>query len=120
MQEKYLPSEIERAAQAQTMIGTRFDSKQRTFLDFVLAHYVSVGVEEQKEVVAQKLHLLDGLLLGHRLVDERHQTQEFDTLFLGIFSTYLFSKMLLVKPLKTNDVLVWNDHKFNRMSRADF
>ncbi len=36
----------ERAAQAQTMIGTRFDSKQRTFLDFVLAHYVSVGVEE--------------------------------------------------------------------------
>jgi len=36
----------ERAAQAQAMIGTHFDTKQRNFLDFVLSHYVSVGVEE--------------------------------------------------------------------------
>ena len=27
-------------------IKTRFDSKQRVFLDFVLSHYVKVGVEE--------------------------------------------------------------------------
>ena len=29
-----------------TRINTHFNSKQQTFLDFVLSHYVSVGVEE--------------------------------------------------------------------------
>lgn len=28
------------------MMPTQFSAKQRVFLDFVLAHYVSVGVEE--------------------------------------------------------------------------
>jgi len=36
----------ERAARARGAISTRFSSKQQAFLDFVLAHYVSVGVEE--------------------------------------------------------------------------
>jgi type I restriction enzyme R subunit len=36
----------ERAACAKAIIGTRFNSKQQVFLDFVLSHYVSVGVEE--------------------------------------------------------------------------
>lgn len=36
----------ERAARAQASIGARFDDKQRAFLDFVLSHYVSIGVEE--------------------------------------------------------------------------
>jgi type I restriction enzyme R subunit len=36
----------ERAAQAQAIISTQFNSKQQVFLDFVLSHYVSVGVEE--------------------------------------------------------------------------
>ncbi|BBJ23664.1 EcoAI/FtnUII family type I restriction enzme subunit R [Candidatus Nitrotoga sp. AM1P] len=36
----------ERAAQAMAFISTHFNSKQRVFLDFVLSHYVSVGVEE--------------------------------------------------------------------------
>ena len=35
-----------RATQAMTRINTHFNSKQQTFLDFVLSHYVSVGVEE--------------------------------------------------------------------------
>ncbi len=35
-----------RAAQARVYINTRFTSKQQAFLDFVLQHYVSVGVEE--------------------------------------------------------------------------
>ena len=35
-----------RAAQAHNRIGTHFTSKQQGFLDFVLSHYVSVGVEE--------------------------------------------------------------------------
>lgn len=36
----------ERAAQAKAGIDTRFHGKQRAFLDFVLAHYVSAGVDE--------------------------------------------------------------------------
>jgi hypothetical protein len=36
----------ERAARAKIVISTHFNSKQQAFLDFVLAHYVSVGVEE--------------------------------------------------------------------------
>src|SRR6202040_1607933 len=39
-------SREERAAKAKVEISTRFNSKQRVFLDFVLSHYVSVGVEE--------------------------------------------------------------------------
>jgi type I restriction enzyme R subunit len=36
----------QRAVQAKGMIGTRFDYRQQAFIDFVLSHYVSVGVEE--------------------------------------------------------------------------
>ncbi len=36
----------ERATKAKVIISTHFNSKQRVFLDFVLSHYVSIGVEE--------------------------------------------------------------------------
>ena len=36
----------ERAARAKVLIGNRFSDKQRAFLDFVLSHYVSEGVDE--------------------------------------------------------------------------
>jgi type I restriction enzyme R subunit len=36
----------DRAAKAKVEISTHFNSKQRVFLDFVLSHYVSEGVEE--------------------------------------------------------------------------
>ncbi len=36
----------DRAARARRDISTRFSDKQRAFLDFVLSHYVRVGVEE--------------------------------------------------------------------------
>ncbi len=36
----------ERAARAKVIISTRFSTKLQVFLDFVLSHYVSVGVEE--------------------------------------------------------------------------
>ena len=35
-----------RAAQAETMLGQEFDSKQQAFLSFVLGHYVKEGVTE--------------------------------------------------------------------------
>lgn len=36
----------ERAASAKVVISTHFNSKQQVFLEFVLSHYVRVGVEE--------------------------------------------------------------------------
>jgi len=36
----------ERAARAKVIISTHFTSKQQVFLDFVLLHYVNVGVQE--------------------------------------------------------------------------
>jgi type I restriction enzyme R subunit len=36
----------ERAASAKSVICTAFNTKQQAFLDFVLSHYVSVGVDE--------------------------------------------------------------------------
>ncbi|HQS03596.1 MAG: restriction endonuclease subunit R [Halothiobacillus sp. 24-54-40] len=36
----------ERADRAMALISSHFNSKQQVFLDFVLSHYVSVGVEE--------------------------------------------------------------------------
>ncbi len=36
----------ERATRAKVIISDRFNSRQRVFLDFVLSHYVIVGVEE--------------------------------------------------------------------------
>jgi type I restriction enzyme, R subunit len=36
----------ERAGHARVYINSNFDAKQKAFLDFVLSHYISVGVEE--------------------------------------------------------------------------
>jgi type I restriction enzyme R subunit len=36
----------ERADRAMALISTHFNDRQRVFLDFVLSHYVSIGVEE--------------------------------------------------------------------------
>ena len=48
----------ERAARAKVIISTHFNTKQQTFLDFVLSHYVRAGVEElNKEKLAQLLRL---------------------------------------------------------------
>ena len=38
-----------RADQARVYINSQFSAKQQTFLDFVLSHYVSVGVEELEQ-----------------------------------------------------------------------
>ncbi len=39
----------ERAERAKAVIGTEYSSKQQAFLSFVLAHYVSEGIEELEE-----------------------------------------------------------------------
>ena len=46
------------AAKAKVEIPTHFNSKQQVFLDFVLSHYVNVGVEElDKEKLTPLLRL---------------------------------------------------------------
>ncbi len=48
----------ERATKAKVEISTHFNSRQQVFLDFVLSHYVSVGVEElDQEKLAPLLRL---------------------------------------------------------------
>ncbi|MES2476215.1 MAG: DEAD/DEAH box helicase family protein [Verrucomicrobiota bacterium] len=42
-------SREQRAAKAKVEITTHFNSKQQVFLDFVLSHYVNVGVEELEQ-----------------------------------------------------------------------
>jgi hypothetical protein len=47
-----------RAANARVYINTKFSAKQQLFLDFVLSHYVTVGVEElDQEKLAPLLQL---------------------------------------------------------------
>jgi hypothetical protein len=36
----------ERVANAKVVISNRFNAKQQIFLDFVLSHYVSIGIDE--------------------------------------------------------------------------
>jgi type I restriction enzyme, R subunit len=48
----------ERAAKAKIEISTHFNSKQQVFLDFVLSHYVRVGVEELDREKLRPLLLL--------------------------------------------------------------
>jgi type I restriction enzyme, R subunit len=49
-----------RAAQARVCINTHFSVRQQVFLDFVLQHYVSVGVEElDPEKLTTPLRLKD-------------------------------------------------------------
>ena len=48
----------ERAERAKIVISTAFNTKQQAFLEFVLSHYVRVGVEElDKEKLSQLLRL---------------------------------------------------------------
>jgi type I restriction enzyme R subunit len=51
-------SREDRAAKAKVEISTHFNSKQQAFLDFVLSHYVSVGVEELDREKLKPLLLL--------------------------------------------------------------
>ena len=52
--------------------------------------------------------LLDdlGLLLGHGLVDGRHQSQELDAAFVGILSADFHSKLAPVESLELHNVFV--------------
>ncbi len=78
-----------RAAGARTQIDTSFNAKQRVFLDFVLQHYVSVGVEELDQ---DKLTPLLRLRYHNSLADavaDLGEPEEISQVFAG-FQKYLY------------------------------
>ena len=79
-----------RATNAKVFINTRFSAKQQVFLDFVLSHYVSVGVEELDQ---EKLTPLLRLKYHNSVADavaDLGQPEEIGRVFVG-FQKYLYS-----------------------------
>jgi type I restriction enzyme, R subunit len=81
-----------RAANARVYINTRFSAKQQLFLDFVLSHYVSVGVEELDQ---DKLTPLLRLKYHDSIADalaELGRPEEIGKVFAG-FQKYLYEQV---------------------------
>ena len=80
-----------RAAQARVYINTQFSAKQQVFLDFVLQHYVSVGVEELDQ---EKLTPLLRLKYHNSIADavaDLGRPEEIGKVFAG-FQRYLYAE----------------------------
>ena len=85
----------ERATRAKVAIKTHFSSKQQAFLDFVLAHYVQVGVEELDQ---EKLTPLLRLKYHNSITDalaDLGQAEEIGQVFTG-FQKYLYQQQSVV------------------------
>jgi len=81
----------ERAAHASVYINSLFSAKQKTFLDFVLSHYVSVGVEELDQ---EKLTPLLRLKYHDSIADavaDLGRPDEIGKVFIG-FQKYLYQQ----------------------------
>jgi len=81
----------ERAQRARLAITTQFNSKQQAFLDFVLAHYVSVGVEEldhEKLTPLLRLRYRDSIADA---VTDLGRPEEIGKAFAG-FQKYLYQQ----------------------------
>ncbi len=79
----------ERAGRAKVAIGKRFNSKQQAFLDFVLAHYIGVGVDELDQ---EKLTPLLRLKYRNSIADavaDLGKPEEISKVFVG-FQKYLY------------------------------
>ena len=82
-----------RAAQARVHINTQFGAKQQVFLDFVLQHCVSVGVEELGQ---EKLTPLLRLKYHNSIADavaDLGKPEEIGKAFAG-FQKYLYQQMV--------------------------
>ena len=78
-----------RAANAKVYINTRFSAKQQVFLDFVLSHYVAVGVEElDQEKLTPLLRLKYNDSIADAVVD-LGKPNEISTIFTT-FQKYLY------------------------------
>ena len=80
-----------RATNAKIYINTQFNAKQQVFLDFVLAHYVAVGVEElDQEKLTPLLRLKYHDSIADAVVD-LGRPEDIGTLFAG-FQKYLYQR----------------------------
>ena len=85
----------DRAAQAMAIISTHFNTKQQVFLDFVLSHYVSAGVEELDQA---KLTPLLRLKYHDSIADavaDLGRPEEIGQVFSG-FQKYLYQQQEIV------------------------
>lgn len=79
-----------RAANAKVHINARFNVKQQAFLDFVLQHYISGGVEElDQEKLTQLLLLKYHNSLADAVADLDGQPEAINKVFIG-FQQYLY------------------------------
>jgi len=79
----------ERAADAKVVISSRFNAKQQMFLDFVLSHYVSIGVDELDQ---EKLTPLLRLKYHNSIADavaDLGRPDEISKVFVG-FQKFLY------------------------------
>jgi type I restriction enzyme, R subunit len=85
------PRSIAGAFVIQGAIAATFDAKQQAFLDFVLAHYVSVGVDE---LAQEKLTPLLKIRYHDSLADavaDLGQPEEIGRVFAG-FQKFLYEE----------------------------
>ena len=81
----------ERAAGAKVVISTQFNAKQQAFLDFVLSHYVTVGVDELDQ---EKLTPLLRLKYHNSIADavaDLGRPEEISQVFAG-FQKFLYQQ----------------------------
>jgi len=81
----------ERATRAKVIIDTRFNSKQRVFLDFVLSHYVNVGVDELDQEKLRPLLLLKYHNSITDAVSDLGRPEDIGKMFSG-FQKYLYQQ----------------------------
>ena len=88
----------ERARRAKTVISTQFNTKQQAFLDFVLSHYVGVGVDELDQ---EKLTPLLRLKYHDSIADaiaDLGKPEEIGKVFAG-FQKYLYEPNTTGQPV---------------------
>lgn len=97
----------QRATAAKAEISARFDSKQQAFVDFVLAHYVSVGVEELDQEKLTPLLRLRYTVLVYELIHAWCNRIERSNAFIPSHSTVLDHRVVrLGIEAKTKTVLL--------------
>jgi type I restriction enzyme, R subunit len=87
-------SREERAAMARVQIMTHFTDKQQAFLDFVLAHYVTVGVEELDQEKLTPLLRLKYDSISDAIADLGGRADEIGRVFAG-FQKYLYERKIV-------------------------
>jgi type I restriction enzyme R subunit len=86
----------ERASKAKVVTGAHFNTKQQVFIDFVLSHYVSVGVDELDQ---EKLTPLLRLKYHNSIADavaDLGRPEEIGNVFIG-FQKFLYQEAAVLR-----------------------